>query len=646
MAAPSIDEVAEAMYALVRECHGKRNLKATDLTKAMLERFGEAGCDRQLCKQAIRSLVDDGRCTYSYFGASFIVLAPDAVVADAPHAATLLASAQPRPQGTSPAAAVSTAGRVSSARPRQIEKQPPCTGACPAGNDVRGALAHLAQHEKTRTSWDDACASAWRLLVDTNPFPAVMGRICPHLCEGACTRAAKDGAVSMGAIERYLGDLAIQRNLPLPLREPAQQAARIAVIGAGPSGLTAASELARRGHAVTVFERRAEAGGMLRYGIPAHRLPRAVLAAEVRRILDLGVELRCNVNATLAAIRGDFAAVLVAIGAQESRGMAGVCGPRVWPGIDFLRHVAEGGQPAIGHQIVVVGGGNTAIDAARTAVRLARGATVTLLRQENDQLSSELADAIDEGVRVEWLATVGGLHREAGGELREVTARRVTLGERDASGFPALLPVSGGDFALAADTLILAMGQDPDLAGAGLGAPLTVDARGRTAMPRVWASGDAVHVGLAVAAIARGRAAALAIEAQLARAATDEDGSGAGAGVPASGAPLAPGRVKLELFENRSPVVHARTAVAERLAAADLEVELGISTAEAGTEASRCMACGHCSGCERCWMFCTPGSVVKLAVAQPGRFYRLDHATCTGCRKCAEECPSAFLEMA
>jgi NADPH-dependent glutamate synthase beta subunit-like oxidoreductase len=630
MSQVDVAEVAEAMLGLVRECHGLRNLKATDLTKAMLERFGEASCDRQTCKRAIRALVDDGRCVYSYLGGSYIVLPPDAQM-DAPvRVVPLSAPAGDRVQGA-PGTTVK-----SSARPRQVEARPPCSDACLARSDVRGALAHLAQRSKTGASWEQACEQAWRSLVETNPFPAVMGRICPHPCEDACTRTAKDGAVAMTAIERYLGDWALERGLGLPAVERATRKERVAVVGAGPAGLSCAAELARRGYLVTVFERRPEPGGMLRYGVPAHRLPRAVLAGEVQRIVDLGVELRRNQAATVSALRPEFAAVLVAIGAHEPRHLEGVSGQGVLLGADVLRRVAQGERPPMGRDIVVVGGGNTAIDAARVCARLSPGAAVTLLRQENDQVSSELAGAIEERVRVEMLATVAEVVRSPSGEVCEVVAHRVTLGERDVAGFPTLVPLPGGEFRLVADTVIVAVGQRPELGLAGLTVPLSVTSGGQTAQPGVWAAGDAVHLGLAAAAVAQGRDAALSIHARL---------SGEHGVAEVGGDSLAPGRVKLALFDGKERVARTRLPVPVRLASTELEVELGVSAEQAEAEGSRCMSCGRCSGCERCWMFCTPGSVVKLPVRTPGHHYRLALDTCDGCRKCAEECPSGCLEM-
>ncbi|MBI2838751.1 MAG: FAD-dependent oxidoreductase [Acidobacteria bacterium] len=538
---------------------------------------------------------------------------------------------------------------VSAARPRQVEKLAPCAMYCPAGNDIRGIAALIAQREKTGLSLEEACDRAWRLAVETTPFPAVLGRICAHPCESRCNRKAKDSAVAINSLERFVGDWGLMRRLKLPGYDGgASPGAQVAVIGAGPAGMSCAYQLVRRGYRVTVFESLPQAGGMLRYGIPPHRLPRRVLDDEIHRIVDLGVELRCatpiGTAISLDEVHRDFAAVFLSIGAHVGRRLdvVGAEGTGVYLGADFLRRVAIGERPQLGNKIVVVGGGNTAIDAARLCVRLlGAGAEIALLRQENETISNELMGAVQERVRVELLATVASIERATSGCITKVVAQRVDLGAPDASAYPALQPVSGGTFDIEADTLILAVGQRPDFRSLGRAfgkiTSLDVDASGKTRFTGMWSGGDAVRSGTAAAAIAQGRRAALAIHAQLSGETVQESPHRPDIG---------PERLKLDYYETKPRAERKTVPVADRVADLSIEIDQGIEPAQALCEATRCLSCGRCFGCERCWMFCTPADIAKLPAVATGSYFRIKNEACDGCKKCAEECPSGFLEMA
>ena len=210
---------------------------------------------------------------------------------------------------------------ISPQRPRYTPKAAPCLGSCPSGADIRGWLTTIAQAEAYGRTNDQAYEFAWRKITERNPFPAVCGRVCPHPCEEACNRNSKEGPVAINALERFIGDFGIGKALKLAKLTEEKQPEKVAVIGAGPAGLSCAYQLARRGYAVTVFESFSQPGGMLRYGIPAYRLPREVLDAEIGRILDLGVDLQCNCLAgkdiTLDALRKEYQAVFVGIGAHK-----------------------------------------------------------------------------------------------------------------------------------------------------------------------------------------------------------------------------------------------------------------------------------------------------------------------------------------
>ncbi len=551
-------------------------------------------------------------------------------------------------------------GTVSAARPAQLAKLAPCLDECPAGNDVRGWLATIAQHAKVGKALDAALDEAFRQVVARNPLPAVLGRVCPHPCEGACNRKEKDGGVAVNSVERFLGDWGIARNLPLPTEAaPGSRAERVAVVGSGPSGLSCAYHLARRGYRVTVFESLPEPGGMLRYGIPDYRLPRDVLAAEVKRIEALGVELRCGTavgkDVAFDALRGEYDAVFIAIGAHAGRrlGIPGEDGSFVYTGTGFLRLVARNTPPPIGRRVAVIGGGDTAIDAARTCLRLPTdaadvaqrlGADVTLFyrrtRDEMPAIEEEVVGAIEENVKLEFLAAPARIERDGSGRVTKLVLERMKLGEPDASGRRAPVP-TGELFEHPCDTVITAVSQMPDFRSLGGALAdvrwLEADRWGRTSHAKVWTGGDDINLGLATVAVGQGRAAAEGIHAALRGEALAEPS-------PAPGIPAT--RLKLDYYEAKPRAQRGTRHAAERLANPHAEIDLGITKEQVVAEASRCMSCGSCFGCERCWMYCTPSCFKKVSEPAPGAYYRITLDTCDGCRKCADECPCGFLDMA
>ena len=342
----------------------------------------------------------------------------------------------------------SRAGPVRSERPVYVDLLPPCNAACPAGENIQGWLDRLnaGDHE-----------GAWRLLVEDNPFPAIHGRVCYHPCETSCNRAELDTAVSIHAVERFLGDLALERGWEFDA-SPVRSGKRVLVIGAGPSGLSAAYHLARLGHDVEVRDSGPEPGGMMRYGIPAYRMPRDILSAEIERLRTLGVRIISNrrvVELEAERRRGGFDAIFVAVGAHLSKRVdipardAGA----VVDAVSFLRGVASGDRPVIGRRVAVYGGGNTAMDAARAARRLGAEEALIVYRRTREQMPAheeEAADAEREGVRINWLRTIS---------LFEGPWLQVEVMELDDSGFPQ---PTGRFETLLADTVILALGQETD----------------------------------------------------------------------------------------------------------------------------------------------------------------------------------------
>ena len=334
-------------------------------------------------------------------------------------------------------------------RPEYVDRLPPCNHACPAGENIQGWLFHAESGHYEE---------AWRVLTQDNPLPAVMGRVCYHPCESACNRLFLDECVGINAIERFLGDEALRCGWKFAA-PPSATGKRVLVIGAGPSGLSAAYQLARLGHAVTIREAGPVPGGMMRFGIPKYRLPREVLDEEIRRILDLGIALELSskvTNVLEAKSRGRFDAVFLAVGAHIAKRAYIPAGSaaKMLDAISVLRSMEGDEKPLLGRRVVVYGGGNTAFDVARTAKRLGAEESIIIYRRTREKMpahESELEEALQEGVLVKWLSTI----KQAGES--SITVEKMRL---DAQGNPQ----PTGEFeTLEADSVILALGQDVDL---------------------------------------------------------------------------------------------------------------------------------------------------------------------------------------
>jgi NADPH-dependent glutamate synthase beta subunit-like oxidoreductase len=536
------------------------------------------------------------------------------------------------PRDIAPLSALGTgrlrSGPVRIQRPVYVDLLPPCNAACPAGEDIQGwlALAKAGHHE-----------AAWRRLTRDNPFAAIHGRVCYHPCETSCNRAYMDGSVSIHAVERFLGDMAIDHDWAF---EPPEQATgrRVLVVGSGPSGLSAAYHLARLGHDVTVRDNSPLAGGMMRYGIPSYRLPRRVLDAEIRRVANLGVHFEqehvvTDLQAEMTS--GGFDAAFVAVGAHLSKrvDIPNQDAGRVLDAVSFLRGV-EGEQPPELHGTVAVyGGGNTAMDAARVARRLGADDTVIVYRRTREQMPAheqEAVDAEEEGIRMNWLRTIASM-----GE-HELT---VEVQELDEKGRPR---GTGRFERLEADTVILALGQESDtrflstVPGVAFDGdvvqvdPVTL----MTGAPGVFAGGDAVPSERTVTiGVGHGKRAARSIDAWLRTAA----------------APERPGKHPLGSFDKlhlwyfgeheqrQQPVLDPQA----RVQAFD-EVVAGLEPHEAEFEAGRCLSCGNCFECDGCFGACPEDAIIKLG---PGHRYRFDFDRCTGCGTCYRQCPVHAIEL-
>jgi 2-oxoacid:acceptor oxidoreductase delta subunit (pyruvate/2-ketoisovalerate family) len=519
-------------------------------------------------------------------------------------------------------------------RPVYRDLLPPCNNACPAGENVQ---AWLYEAEEGGEGYE----RAWRKLMEDNPFPAIMGRVCYHPCETACNRGQLDSAVGINAVERFLGDEALAQGWQVTVEVP-PSGRRVLVVGAGPSGLSAAYHLARLGHDVVVRDAEVLPGGMMRYGIPRYRLPREILDAEIGRVAALGVKLELGkpVSDVVGAMRDDaFDAVFLAVGAHIGKRAYIPAGDaaRILDAVSVL-HDMEGEQrPLLGRRVAVYGGGNTAMDVARTARRLGAEDAVVVYRRTRDRMPAhdfEVEEAEEEGVRMRWLSTVS---RADEGVL---TLERMEL---DENGFPQ---PTGELEELEADALVLALGQLSDLSLLdGLPGIEVEDGVVRvgpdltTGYPGIFAGGDMVPAERTVTvAVGHGKKAARHIDAWLRKDVYEPSPKHAEAGFEALNT----------WYYTDAPRTLQRTLELARRRSTFEEVVSGLGETTALFEARRCLSCGNCFSCDNCFGVCPDNAVLKLAGADrdaAGRGYAFDYDFCKGCGICVAECPSGAIEM-
>jgi formate dehydrogenase (NADP+) beta subunit len=511
-------------------------------------------------------------------------------------------------------------------RPAYVDHLPPCNEICPAGLNIQGwlALAQAGRYEE-----------AWRKYMEDNPLPATHGRACYHPCEGACNRQFLDEPVAIHLLDRFLGDLAIQKSWTMAAGAPTGK--RVLVIGAGPAGLSCAYHLRRYGHVVEIRDSGEEPGGMLRYGIPEYRLPRDGIAKEIARIEAMGVKLVRNHRVTDVLAeqeRGGFDAVFVAIGAHIANhlGVPAMDGAKMIDAITLLEQVEKGRAPVLGRVVGVVGGGDTAVDAARVARRLGADEAVLIVRRDKAHLAAhpyEAMEAVAEGVKIKWLSTVKQFDRD------DVLIERMAL-TPDGSGC-----VGTGQFErLKADSLVLAIGEHADVEflktvrgiATGRGDVVEVDAAMSTEHPGIFAGGDMIGGARTMtAAVGHGKKAARNIDALL--------------------------RSEVYLASEKNPIIHFEALnlplfldaarqeapvvpVAKRTGFE--EIVRGLTETEARYEAGRCLSCGNCFECDNCYAACPEQAITRLG---SGRGYRVDYALCSGCAVCFEQCPCHAIEM-
>ena len=513
-------------------------------------------------------------------------------------------------------------------RPVYVNRLPPCNAKCPAGEKCRDWL-FLAQSGDYE--------GAWKEIVEDNPFPAVMGRVCYHTCQTACNRGDLDEPVGINAVERFLGDHALKLGWKLP--QPAEEKGkRILVVGAGPAGLSAAYHLRRMGYAVHVVESAEAAGGMMRYGIPKYRLPREVLDEEIARIEALGVEFEFGreVSDLAAEMKaGGYAAAFIGAGASLAHRAYIPAGDaaHIMDAVSLLRSVeasSPGEEPLLGRRVVVYGGGNTAIDVARTAKRLGSEPIVVYrrTRERAPAHAFEIEEALEEGVSMKWLSTISEAERGA---------IRIEKMKLDESGYPQ---PTGEYETIEADSLVLALGQETNLSFLSALPELkvekgsvVVDERMMTSVPGIFAGGDVVPGDRNVTvAIGHGKRAAKAMDAWI-------RGEALSAKYPEDPATFE--KLNTWYYADAPQKIRPQLDIVRRQTTFE-EVLEGLTEENALFEARRCMSCGNCFECDNCYGVCPDNAVVKLG---PGKKFRFNYDYCKGCGICANECPCGAIEM-
>lgn len=519
-----------------------------------------------------------------------------------------------------------TTGSVRKSHPLYVDLLPPCNEACPAGENIQAWLAHAQAGDYYE---------AWLELTKNNPFPAIHGRVCYHPCESACNRGELNTPISIHAVERFLGDQALAENWQFEKIVEAS-GKRVMVIGAGPSGLSAAYHLTSLGHQVEIFEAGPVSGGMLHFGIPAYRLPRDILQKEVDRLLAMGIKIHLNhkVEDVLAEQKaGHFDAVYLAIGAQAGShiDIPARDSAKILDAVDLLRKTGTGEKPLLGRKVVIYGGGNTAMDSARTAKRLGADDAIIVYRRDQAHMPAhqfEVEEALEEGVKIKWLSTIKNM------DGTDITIEKVKLDEQGK-------PVPTGEFeTLTADSLVLAVGQTTqteflhkvtDIKFKTDGTVI-VDANMQTGHPGIFAGGDMIPAQRTVTtAVGHGKKAARYIDAWL---------RGVTYKAPAKHRVVHYSEMNLPIYADAMKTEQGELPISARNDFA--EILEGLSEPQANYEAKRCLSCGNCYECDNCYATCPEDAITKLGV---GLGYRVDLDKCTGCAACYEQCPCHAIDM-
>ncbi|UCG52664.1 MAG: FAD-dependent oxidoreductase [Candidatus Latescibacterota bacterium] len=516
-------------------------------------------------------------------------------------------------------------------RPFYDPKTAPCIAGCPGQVDIQGyiQLMHKGEYE-----------NAVRLLWQKNPMPAICGRVCYHPCTEACARGGIEESLNIPAIERFLGDWAIEHGIKETPDAEAKTDANIAVVGGGPGGLSFAYFMAKEGYQVTVFEAKDELGGVLRYGIPEYRLPKDILDKEINRIIDLGITVKTGRDVghdVPVEELGKHTACFLAMGLQRSRklGLDDEDAKGVMAGLTFLKGLNMGSPEDLGKRAIVIGGGNTAMDVARSAIRLGTEVEVVYRRTRNEMpaIEDEVEEAIAEGAKFTFLAApVAVLTKN--GRFTGIRAQKMELGEPDDSGRRRPVPVKGSEYEIMADSLLVAAGELSEAETFGNIVKLSnglivTDDVGQTSDEHIFAGGDIVTgAATVIEAIARGRKAAKYVHAKL---------SGVVEEPPNERQVITMSDINAAYFTPTRQVATTHRPLEEMKNRFD-EVKQGLEEGEVRQEIDRCMSCGVCNGCDICWMFCP-----DAAISRENGVYTINYDYCKGCMICAQECPRGVI---
>jgi 2-oxoacid:acceptor oxidoreductase delta subunit (pyruvate/2-ketoisovalerate family) len=542
-------------------------------------------------------------------------------------------------------------------RPFYEDKTPPCSAACPAGNDIVGFIQNVMGGD---------FEGAWNLIKQENPFPGICGRVCFHPCESQCNRGNYDEPIAIHALERFVSDFASNPDQKVK-KVTRGKKEKVAVIGSGPAGMSCAYHLTKLHHDVTVFESSSRAGGMLRSGIPSYRLPKDVVDREISNIETLGVEIRTGIpfgeGLRLDDLK-DYQAIFIATGAHRSRGLQipGERGKGIFNGLDLLGKINLGKKAKLGEKIAIIGGGNTAVDVARSVIRLGKKATILYRRSKEEMpaFEEEMVEAIEEGVKIRYL--VNPIRIQQNDSVKHLECLRMELGEKDKSGRRTPFPIPQSNFFIEADSVIIAAGEEIEVSylpkGLEKGEGIVLTQRdGSAGIKGIFAGGDLTSNQQTVAhAIGSGKKAAMAIDCYVKRKDSEEAirqaliGEGPSISIfrhlhpgerPMNPHVVTFEELNIDYFERSKRLRESKGLIKERIKGFG-EVTSTLTEGMALEEAERCFSCGTCNECENCYVFCPDASIIKT-----GEFlsHQVDYDFCKGCGICLSECPRGAISL-